>query len=240
MDLGTLVAELGRFGEAVPHYGRALALHPSFAAAHVNLAVALRELGRPEDALAHHGRALEHDPALAAAHHNLGLIFGQRGMIAEAVVEQERARALKPDFAPAKLALCMVELPVLDQQRFVAAAGLCDIVLDSIGWSGGATSLESLTHDLPIVTLPGSLMRGRHTMAMLELIGVADTIAATTCDYVSLAARLAQDLTWRKEVNHRIAQGKHRLYRDRSCIAALEDFLLGVTGAETRNARFDS
>ena len=130
---------------------------------------------------------------------------------------------------------CVV-LPVLDQQRFVAAAGLCDIVLDSIGWSGGVTSLESLIHDLPIVTLPGSLMRGRHTMAMLELMGVTDTIAATVCDYVSLAARLAHDLVWRMEVKQRIAAGKHRLYRDRSCIAALEDFLLEVASAETRNA----
>jgi protein O-GlcNAc transferase len=90
------------------------------------------------------------------------------------------------------------------------------------------TSLESLIHDLPIVTLPGSLMRGRHTMAMLQLLGVTDTIAATICDYVSLAARLAHDLVWRMEVKQRIAVGKHRLYRDRSCIAALEDFLLEV------------
>jgi len=124
---------------------------------------------------------------------------------------------------------CVI-LPVLDQQRFDAAAGLCDIVLDSIGWSGGATSLESLAHDLPIVTLPGSLMRGRHTMAMLELIGVTDTIAATLDDYVGLAARLARDRDWRIAIRKAIAGAKHRLYRDDACISALEEFLLGVTG----------
>jgi len=124
---------------------------------------------------------------------------------------------------------CVI-LPVLDQQRFLAAAGLCDVVLDSIGWSGGATSLESLTRDLPIVTLPGSLMRGRHTMAMLELMGVADTIAATLDDYVSLAARIARDRERRLEIQKAIAGAKHRLYRDDACIAALEEFLLGVTG----------
>ena len=124
---------------------------------------------------------------------------------------------------------CVI-LPVLDQQRFAAACGLCDIVLDSIGWSGGATSLESLAHDLPIVTLPGSLMRGRHTMAMLELIGVTDTIAATLDDYVRLAARLARDPDWRMEIRKAIAGAKHRLYRDDACISALEEFLLGVNG----------
>jgi predicted O-linked N-acetylglucosamine transferase (SPINDLY family) len=148
----------------------------------------------------------------------------------------ERLERAFAEFGLAAREYCVV-LPVLEQQGFIAAAGLCDIVLDSIGWSGGVTTLESLIHDLPIVTMPGSLMRGRHTMAMLELMGVAYTIAATISDYVSLAVRLARDRVWRTEVKRRIAVGKHRLYRDRSSIAALEDFLLGATGAETRDAR---
>jgi len=124
---------------------------------------------------------------------------------------------------------CVI-LPVLDQERFAAASGLCDVVLDSIGWSGGATSLESLAHDLPIVTLPRSLMRGRHTTAMLELIGVTQTIAATVDDYVRLAARLALDREWRVAIRKAIAEEKHRLYRDDACISALEEFLCGVMG----------
>jgi protein O-GlcNAc transferase len=125
-------------------------------------------------------------------------------------------------------------LPVLEQQRFGAAAGLCDIALDSIGWSGGATSLESLAHDLPIVTLPGSLMRGRHTMAMLDLMGVTETIADTVGDYVARAARLARDSAWRAQVRTKMSRSKHRLYRDDACISALEDFLLDPKGGKTR------
>ena len=94
--------------------------------------------------------------------------------------------------------------------------------------------MESLIHGLPIVTLPGPLMRGRHTTAMLELMGVTDTIAGTTADYVSLAARLARDCAWRVEIKQRIAVAKHRLYRDESCIAALEEFLLRATGSDPR------
>ena len=63
-----------------------------------------------------------------------------------------------------------VMLPRLNRNRFVAAIGQCDIVLDSIGWSGCNSTLEGLHHDLPIVTMTGSLMRGRHTMAILERI----------------------------------------------------------------------
>jgi protein O-GlcNAc transferase len=127
-----------------------------------------------------------------------------------------------------------VMLPLLDQDRFVAAAGLCDIALDSIGWSGGATSLESLIPDLPIVTLPGPLMRSRHTAAMLRLMDVTDTIAGTIGDYVSVAVRLARDAAWRMHIRQRTAAAKHRLYRDRSCIAALEEFLLRAAGSDPR------
>ena len=70
-----------------------------------------------------------------------------------------------------------VFLPRLDLHKFVAVIGLCDIILDSIGWSGANTTLESLAHGLPIVTLPGPLMRGRHTMAILKMMGVTETIA---------------------------------------------------------------
>ena len=122
---------------------------------------------------------------------------------------------------------CVI-LPVLDQQRFLSAAALCDIALDSIGWSGGVTSLETLTCGLPIVTFPGSLMRGRHTMAMLKIIGLTDTIAATLDDYVALAARLARDSKWRMEMRKAIAGARHRLYRDDACVSALEQFLLGA------------
>jgi protein O-GlcNAc transferase len=116
-------------------------------------------------------------------------------------------------------------VPRLDPDRYAAAAACCDIALDSIGWSGCNSSLECLAHDLPVVTLPETLMRGRHTAAILEMMGVTDTIARTVDEYVSTAVRLARDTEWRAELRSRIAANKHRVYRDRACIAALEDFL---------------
>ena len=118
-----------------------------------------------------------------------------------------------------------VFLPPLDPVRFVATIGQCDIVLDSIGWSGCNSTMEGLTHDLPIVTLAGALMRGRHTTAILEMMGVTETITDTIEDYVAAAVRLSRDVGWRTTIKNKIAANKHRVYRDRSCIAALEDFL---------------
>jgi protein O-GlcNAc transferase len=118
-----------------------------------------------------------------------------------------------------------VFLPRLDQDRFVAAIGQCDVFLDSIGWSGNNSTSESLAHGLPIVTLRGKLMRGRHTAAILERIDVTDTITDTIDEYISTAVRLGRDISWRTAIKGRIAQNKHRIYRDRACISALEEFL---------------
>ncbi len=116
-------------------------------------------------------------------------------------------------------------LPKPAPDRFVATAALCDAGLDSIGWSGCNSTLESLSVDLPIVTLPGALMRGRHTMAILRRMEVAETIADSLDDYVEIAVRLGRDPAWRATLRRRIAERKHRLWRDEACIRALEDFL---------------
>ena len=118
-----------------------------------------------------------------------------------------------------------VLLPPLAQERFVAAIGQCDLVLDSIGWSGCNSTLESLVHDLPIVTMTGDLMRGRHTTAILELMGIGETTARTMDQYVSIAIGLAQNPQARMALKTKISQNKHRVYRDRDCISALEGFL---------------
>jgi predicted O-linked N-acetylglucosamine transferase (SPINDLY family) len=57
------------------------------------------------------------------------------------------------------------------------------------------------------------------------MMGVTDTIAATLDDYVAMAARMANDAGARKALSEQIAQNKHKVYRDRDCVTALEDFL---------------
>jgi len=124
-----------------------------------------------------------------------------------------------------------VFLSRLDHAKFVAAIGQADIFLDSIGWSGCNSTLEALPHDLPVVTMTGDLMRGRHGAAILAMMGVTETVAETVDGYVCIAVRLARDIEWRMAMKRRITAAKHRVYRDRSCISALEEFLIGVVRA---------
>ena len=116
-------------------------------------------------------------------------------------------------------------LPRLAPDRFTAAIGQCDIVLDSIGWSGCNSILESLIHNIPIVTFEGEMMRSRHTAAILNMMNVRDTTARTVDEYVSIAGILGRDETRRKDVSSEIAANKHRVYRDLQCIAGLQSFL---------------
>ncbi|MDB5639555.1 MAG: O-linked N-acetylglucosamine transferase, family, partial [Bradyrhizobium sp.] len=118
-----------------------------------------------------------------------------------------------------------VFLPRLSPDLFVAAIGQCDVVLDSIGWSGCNSILESLVHNIPIVTFAGEMMRGRHTAAILEMMEVRGMTARTIDEYVSLAVSLGRDNTRRAGLSAEIASRKHRVYRDRQCIVALEVFL---------------
>ncbi len=118
-----------------------------------------------------------------------------------------------------------VFLDRMSQSKFAAAAGLSDVFLDSIGWSGCNSALESLPQGLPIVTLSGEFMRARHSAAILQMMGVTETIAASIEDYAAIAVRLANNPAQRLALRERMKANAHKVYRDRACIAALEDFL---------------
>ena len=115
-----------------------------------------------------------------------------------------------------------------DSLSSAGTTAIADIYLDSIGFSGANTTLESIVYNLPIVTLPGDLMRGRHSMAVLKMMGIEEMIASSKEDYVKIAIRLGQDPQYRQRISEQVAQNKHKLYGDLRPIRALEEFLLNA------------
>lgn len=115
-----------------------------------------------------------------------------------------------------------------DSSSFAGTTAIADIFLDSIGWSGGNTSIEAIGHNVPIVTWPGDLMRGRVTMAFLKMMGIEETIASSKEEYVKIAVHLAQDTQYRQHISWQVAENKHKLYGDLTAIRALENFLLNI------------
>lgn len=116
-------------------------------------------------------------------------------------------------------------LPFLEQEKYKALNQLADIFLDTIGWSANNSTFEALACDLPVVTLPGALMRQRHCTGILRMMGMTETIASSIEDYIALAVKLGKDTAWRSHLSEKIANNKDRLYRDSFCIEALEKFL---------------
>jgi predicted O-linked N-acetylglucosamine transferase (SPINDLY family) len=116
-------------------------------------------------------------------------------------------------------------LPQCSHADYLRLNTLCDAMLDTLRWSGGNTSLDAIACGLPIVTLPGAMMRGRQSAAMLALAGVGDTVAKDEDDYVRIAVRVARERTWRDDVAARVVAGQARLFDDARPIDALADGL---------------
>jgi len=117
-------------------------------------------------------------------------------------------------------------LSPLTPDTFPSLGALADVYLDSQEWSGCNTTLEMLVNDLPIVTQRGRFMRGRHTAAMLQMMGLDDYIAANTEDYVARAIELGRNPGLRASFRVEIAQRKGRLFNDRAPVQQLEALLL--------------
>jgi predicted O-linked N-acetylglucosamine transferase (SPINDLY family) len=112
----------------------------------------------------------------------------------------------------------------LNFKRFLQLNLAADVLLDSMDWSGGKTTLEALSCGLPVVTLPGRFMRGRHAYAMLEMIGVPDTIAGDKSEYCNIAVRLCNDTDYYDRIKTLVRGNRHKLYNDKKFIVELERF----------------
>jgi protein O-GlcNAc transferase len=122
----------------------------------------------------------------------------------------------------------VVMLPTLTDGAYHRLNDLADVFLDSIGTAGCTTTLEAIIYNLPIVTLPGDFLRGRVSQGILKQMGVTETIATSVDDYIEIANRLGREVAWREKVRERMAQNKHKVYGDMTCIESLETFLSTV------------
>jgi predicted O-linked N-acetylglucosamine transferase (SPINDLY family) len=165
--------------------------------------------------------------ARGAADAQFVFISSPRG---DALTERFRARLARA-FAAEGLDMRrhVIFLSRLTTPQFCGVAAICDVFLDSIGWSGLNSALESVAAaDLPIVTWPGPLMRGRHCGAILQMLGIGETIARSADEYVAIAVRLARDPALRSALRARTATAKARLCADPSPVRTLERWIEDV------------
>lgn len=115
-------------------------------------------------------------------------------------------------------------LPRVDFEEYLNRNAVSDIYLDTLGFSGGNTALQAVVCNLPIVTHPGEFMRGRLAYGILKMLGVEDTIAYSEREYIEIAVRLAEEPDWRRSIVEKIKANQDRIFEDKSCVEALEQF----------------
>jgi predicted O-linked N-acetylglucosamine transferase (SPINDLY family) len=112
---------------------------------------------------------------------------------------------------------------------FLAGIAAATLVLDTPGFSGGATSLDAITVGAPIVAFAGASARARQTSAMLKVVGAPELIARDDDDYVRIAVAMCGDEARRADLRQRLRANSDALYENREGVRGLERFLLEST-----------
>jgi CRISPR-associated protein Csy1 len=99
------------------------------------------------------------------------------------------------------------------RERYLQINMACDLMLDSLRWSGGNTSLDALATGLPVVTCPGTMLRARQSAAMLDRMGLGpDLVVSSPAQLVERASSLAIDAHARRVLSTRILAGQSALH----------------------------
>lgn len=115
-------------------------------------------------------------------------------------------------------------LGFLNYGEYFAWLKSSDLALDAWGWSGGITSFDAASIGLPIVTLPGTLMRGRQTLAILHHLGISELICHDEQDYIDTVVALASDAGKRQDLSRRLKAAAARLHDHSDSQASLIAF----------------
>lgn len=99
------------------------------------------------------------------------------------------------------------------------------LALDTIGFSGYNTAIQTIESGLPILTREGRFLRGRLASGILRRLGMTELIAQTTDEYVGLAVKLVGDSEFQRRFCSDIVQRRAILYNDVASIRHLEDVL---------------
>jgi tetratricopeptide (TPR) repeat protein len=104
-NLGLLLDQTGRPGEAVVHVQRALAINPQCAEAENNLGLFRAEAADLPAAIGHYERALQLTPSYAEARNNLANVLRRKGQLAAAIAQYELALRAAPGMPGIRLNL---------------------------------------------------------------------------------------------------------------------------------------
>lgn len=113
-----------------------------------------------------------------------------------------------------------------DFHRFLIES---DVVIDTIGFSGYNTAIQTLEVGTPFVAFEGRFMRGRLASGVLREIGLDELVANDEEDFVTKVSEFVNNKDLQMEFRAKIKEGIGHLFEKSDVIAALEAELLHPT-----------
>lgn len=114
----------------------------------------------------------------------------------------------------------------LPREQFLWLLDLMDIYLDTPAFSGYTTVWQALQRGMPVVTLEGKYLRQRLAAGLLRRMGITETIAVDTADFVRKAVALADNPAGLAELRERLRAEAVQIDEDIRVVRAFESTLL--------------
>ena len=130
-------------------------------------------------------------------------------------------------------------LPRMAHENYLRINMLCDVMLDTLHWSGGNTTLDALACGLPVVTMPGAFMRGRQSYGMLKCMGLNELIAHDHKDYIEIATRLGTDRAWHQQIVQQITTSSDAIFAVETPLRQMEQFFVTALNARPLSSPSD-
>ena len=153
----------------------------------------------------------EFDLAIAEilAYSSASLTFIDRHPV---LTERYLAR-LRPILSAHEVAFARIQvIPACDYPSFMQLLADADLVLDSPWFSGGASSVDTLSAGTPILAWESVFARGRQTGAMLQMLGLTELVASDKKDFVKKALAIISERDLQMRLRQQITENSHRLF----------------------------
>ncbi len=100
------------------------------------------------------------------------------------------------------------------------------IIVDTIGWSGGNTTMEALYLNKPVITIKGKNLRSNHSTAILKKLELDELVAYNYSEFLSIINRLNSDKNFYNSIISKIIKNKHLIFnKNISLYEKIKDFL---------------
>lgn len=103
-------------------------------------------------------------------------------------------------------------IPHLARPAFFGLLQAADAVLDTFYFASGNVTYQSFALGVPLLTLPGRLMRSRTTAGIYEWLEISDCTAHNEAHFVELCVKMATDPDFKQGIQAQLNRAAPRLF----------------------------